>query len=334
MQNRGESMLKAVDAYHELATGNAVCDYSYHVIVTDPNEEQMHVELPKLVEDGITSVKIYSTYPALQLSDTQIMDCLFAARKYGVTTSASSFPSTASSSSSLPLSRALAHQLPRATVVHAENADMIAWMTKDLAARGMLAPIHHGTSRPPIVESEATNRVLALSELMDCPVLFVHVSAPDAFAVIRAAQSRLLSVFAETCPHYLLLTADEMRRPNFEGAKACCAPPLRDNPEDRERVWDSTVNGTVTVLSSDHAPTKWSDPYGKQLGLTKAPGRPEGDFRAIPNGLPGVETRGPLMWSEGVCRGASLSLSPSPPLSLSPLFLSSCSPSFFPRYVF
>jgi len=82
-------MQAAVDAYHELATGNAVADYSFHVIVTDPSEEQMHVELPKLVADGITSVKIYSTYPALQLSDSQIMDCLFAARKYGVTVSAS-----------------------------------------------------------------------------------------------------------------------------------------------------------------------------------------------------------------------------------------------------
>ncbi|BGP37031.1 hypothetical protein JCM10449v2_000935 [Rhodotorula kratochvilovae] len=274
VQNRGTSMQAAVDAYHELATGNAVCDYSFHVIVTDPSEEQMHVELPKLVEDGITSVKIYSTYPALQLNDSQIMDCLFAARKYGVT-----------------------------VMVHAENADMIAWMTKDLAARGMVAPIHHSTSRPPIVESEATNRVLAISELMDCPVLFVHVSAPDAFKVIREAQSRLLSVFAETCPHYLLLTADEMRRPNFEGAKACCAPPLRENPEDRERVWENTVNGTVTVLSSDHAPTNFHDASGKQLGLAKAPGKPEGDFRFIPNGLPGVETRGPLMWSEGVCKG-------------------------------
>lgn len=89
------------------------------------------------------------------------------------------------------------------------------------------------------------------------------------------------------------------------GAKACCAPPLRENPEDRERVWDYTVNGTVTVLSSDHAPTNFYDANGKQLGLAKAPGKPEGDFRFIPNGLPGVETRGPLMWSEGVCKGAS-----------------------------
>jgi len=183
---------------------------------------------------------------------------------------------------------------------------MIKWFTSDLAARGMTEPWHHGTSRPPIVESEATNRVLALSEIMDCPVLFVHVSAPDAFKVIREAQARLLSVYAETCPHYLLLTGKEMRAPGFEGAKACCAPPLRDNPEDRERVWENTVNGTVTVLSSDHAPTNFYDPSGKQLGLTVNPGKnPRGDFRYIPNGLPGVETRGPLMWSEGVCKGRS-----------------------------
>ncbi|GAA5927769.1 hypothetical protein JCM10213_000888 [Rhodosporidiobolus nylandii] len=275
VQQKGGSMQQAVDAYHELATDNAVCDYSFHVIVTDPSEEMMHGELPRLMEQGITSIKIYSTYPALKLNDEEILNCFFAARKYGVT-----------------------------TMVHAENSDMISWMVKDLSSRGMTAPWNHGTSRPPLVESEATNRVLALSELMDCPVLFVHVSAPDAFKVIREAQTRTMSVFAETCPHYLLLTGKEMRAPGFEGAKACCAPPLRENPADREKVWDNTINGTVTVLSSDHAPTNFYDPSGKQLGLTKNPGNnPHGDFRYIPNGLPGVETRGPLMWSEGVCKG-------------------------------
>ncbi|GAA5924346.1 uncharacterized protein JCM15063_005608 [Sporobolomyces koalae] len=275
VQQRGSSMQAAIDAYHELATDNAVCDYSFHVIVTDPNEEQMHVELPKLIQQGITSIKIYSTYPALKLDDKQILDCFYAARKLGVT-----------------------------VMVHAENSDMISWMTEDLARRGMVSPWHHGTSRPPLVESEATNRVLALAELLDTPVLFVHVSAPEAFRVIREAQGRRLTVFAETCPHYLLLTGEAMRAPGFEGAKACCAPPLRENPADRERVWDSTLNGTVTVLSSDHAPTNFYDASGKQLGLAKNPTNNErGDFRYIPNGLPGVETRGPLMWSEGVCKG-------------------------------
>lgn len=102
-------------------------------------------------------------------------------------------------------------------MVHAENSDMISWMTADLAKRGMVSPWNHGTSRPPIVESEATNRVLALAELLDTPVLFVHVSAPDAFKVIREAQGRRMSVYAETCPHYLLLTGEAMRAPGFEG---------------------------------------------------------------------------------------------------------------------
>jgi len=102
-------------------------------------------------------------------------------------------------------------------VVHAENSDMIDWMTSDLARRGMVSPWNHGTSRPNIVESEATNRVLALAELLDTPVLFVHVSAPEAFRVIREAQGKMMSVFAETCPHYLLLTGEAMRAPDFEG---------------------------------------------------------------------------------------------------------------------
>lgn len=97
---------------------------------------------------------------------------------------------------------------------------MIEWFTKDLEKRGMTEPWHHGTSRPPIVEAEATNRVLALSEIMDCPILFVHVSAPEAIRVIREAQFKLLSVYAETCPHYMLLTGEAMRAPGFEGPHA------------------------------------------------------------------------------------------------------------------
>jgi dihydropyrimidinase len=175
-------------------------------------------------------------------------------------------------------------------VVHAENSDMIEWFTKDLEARGMTEPWHHGTSRPPVVEAEATNRMLALSEIMDCPILFVHVSAPEAIRVIREAQAKLLSIYAETCPHYMLLTGAEMRAPGFEGeskditpvalacqpadlhvhagAKACCAPPLRDNPEDRERVFEGLMNGALQIFSSDHAPTKYYDEFGKQVRVS------------------------------------------------------------------
>lgn len=144
----------------------------------------------------------------------------------------------------------------------------IDWMTKSLESRGMTEPWHHGTSRPPIVEAEATHRALALAELMDTPILIVHVSAPNAVSYIRKAQTRLLPVYAETCPHYAVLDGREMRREGFEGAKCVCAPPLRDNPTDKEKIWEGLANGTFTVWSSDHAPTRFNDPMGKQVSLS------------------------------------------------------------------
>ncbi|KAI5476401.1 dihydropyrimidinase [Pseudohyphozyma bogoriensis] len=275
VQHRGKSMLEAVADYHKLSGGNALADFAYHVIVTDPSEDAMHRELPQLVADGITSVKIYSTYPALKLTDLQILDLMYAARQYGVT-----------------------------VMIHAENSDMIEFMTRSLEKQGKTAPWHHGTSRPPIIESEATGRALALSELMDCPALFVHVSAPEAMKTIRDAQTRGMSIYGETCPHYVLLDASAMKGRGFEGAKACCAPPVRENPGDKEKIWEGVANGTFTVISSDHAPTNWGGNDGKQLGLIKHLKDDKlGNFRHIPNGLPGVETRSPLLWSEGVCKG-------------------------------
>ncbi|KAK7463625.1 hypothetical protein VKT23_005564 [Stygiomarasmius scandens] len=274
-QNRGTSLTDAVTEYHKKSDDYAVCDYSYHLIVTDPNDVQMHTELPRLVKEGISSMKIYMTYADLKLNDGEILNVLLAARKYRVT-----------------------------TMVHCENADVIDWMAKNLQERGMTEPWHHGTSRPPIVESEATNRALALAELMDTPMLIVHVSAPEAVNIIRRAQTRLLPIYAETCPHYATLDGSEMRRDGFEGAKCVCAPPLRDNPKDKERIWEGLANGTFTVLSSDHAPTCFDDDRGKKLGLIRNPtNNPRGNFVTIPNGLPGVETRTPILWSEGVLKG-------------------------------
>ena len=128
------------------------------------------------------------TYPALKLSDKQILDILCGARRHGVT-----------------------------TMVHAENSDIIEWFTNNLIARGMVEPWHHGTSRPPIVEAEATNRAIALAEVIDAPMLIVHVSSEEATKHIRRAQTRGLPVYAETCPHYALLTAESMHADGFEG---------------------------------------------------------------------------------------------------------------------
>lgn len=142
---------------------------------------------------------------------------------------------------------------------------MVEWMSKSLEKRGMTAPWYHGISRPNIAETEATNRAIALAELMDAPILIVHVSDPAAMRTIRKAQTRLLSIYAETCPHYLLLSGDRMRAPGFEGAKCVCAPPLREDPEDKARLWEGLRNGTFTVYSSDHAPTNYYDKQGKQV---------------------------------------------------------------------
>ncbi|THV04899.1 dihydropyrimidinase [Dendrothele bispora CBS 962.96] len=275
VQARGASLTDAVTEYHKKSDKYSVCDYSYHLIVTDPNDVQMHTELPKLVKEGISSMKIYMTYANLKLNDGEILNVLMAARKYRVT-----------------------------TMVHCENADIIDWMTNNLHERGMTEPWHHGTSRPPIVEAEATHRALALAELMDTPMLIVHVSAPEAVNIIRRAQTRLLPIYAETCPHYAILDGSEMRKDGFEGAKCVCAPPLRDDPKDKERIWEGLANGTFTVFSSDHAPTCFDDDRGKKLGMINNPTKnPRGNFRTIPNGLPGVETRTPLLWSEGVLKG-------------------------------
>ena len=166
----------------------------------------------------------------------------------------------------------------------------------------MTAPHHHGTSRPPIVEFEATTRAITLAELMDAPILLVHISGGHATRVIRDAQTRLLPVHGETCPQYLFLLADSMKKPGFEGAKCVCSPPIREDATDQDAIWAGIKNGTFTTLSSDHAPIKFYHPDGKQRGL-KHGNHPQGRFQYIPNGLPGVETRVPLLFSGGVLTG-------------------------------
>jgi dihydropyrimidinase len=128
------------------------------------------------------------TYADMALNDRQMLDILAGSRRHGLT-----------------------------TMVHAENHDIIEWMAERLLKQGMSEPIHHGTSRPQLVEDEATNRALALAEVVDAPMLLVHVSAKEATRAIRKAQTRGLPIYGETCPHYALLTAERMRAPGFEG---------------------------------------------------------------------------------------------------------------------
>jgi dihydropyrimidinase len=265
-QHRGNSILAVVDEYARRAAEKAVVDYGFHLIIADPNERAMNEELPAMIRRGITSFKVYMTYDLLRLTDDQLLDVLAAADR----------------------ERAL-------VMVHAENHEIIKWIAKRLLERGHRAPKFHMTSHHPIAEAEATNRVIQLSRMLDVPVLIVHVSGIEAVKTIRAAQTLGARVYAETCPQYLFLKATDADKPGLEGAKWCCSPPPRDEAS-QEALWKGLADGTFQVLSSDHAPYRF-DETGKL---------PKGDqttFKEMANGVPGLQVRLPLLFSEGVRKG-------------------------------
>lgn len=266
-QVKGESLRAAVEDYHRRAGNKSVIDYAFHLIVTDPSPNVLGQELPALIKDGYTHFKIYMTYDALKLNDRQILETLSLAKREGAM-----------------------------TMIHAENDDCIAWLTETLEAAGKVAPQYHATSRPPVVEREATHRAISLAELVDVPVLIVHVSGNEAMSQIQAAQARGLPIYGETCPQYLFLTADDMAAPDFEGAKCVCSPPPR-SAADQEHIWRGIKTGVFQVFSSDHAPFRFDDDRGKKAAGTDA------KFKDIPNGVPGLETRLSLLMSGGVMTG-------------------------------
>ncbi|MBD3885649.1 dihydropyrimidinase [Phormidium tenue FACHB-886] len=266
-QFKGGSLKDAVEDYHRRANGRAVADYAFHLIVSDPTLAVISHELPTLIEAGYTSFKIYMTYDDLKLNDYQLLSVLALARR----------------------ERAF-------VMVHAENADCIAWMVEQLEAAGHTAPKYHATSRPMVVEREATHRAIALSELVDVPILIVHVSGKEAVEQIQWAQNRGLKLYAETCPQYLFLSEEDLDLPGFEGAKCVCSPPPRSKAN-QQVIWNGLASGVFQVVSSDHAPFRYADPQGKQLQGQTTP------FTSIPNGIPGIETRLPLLFSEGVGKG-------------------------------
>ncbi|HMN64701.1 MAG TPA: dihydropyrimidinase [Burkholderiaceae bacterium] len=267
-QEKGQSLRAAVDDYHRRAVSKAHVDYAFHLIVTDPSPRVLHEELPALIAEGYSSFKIYMTYDDLKLDDRQILDVLDVARRH----------------------RAM-------PMIHAENSECIAWLADRLIGAGNVAPRYHAVSRPMLVEREATHRAIALSELVDVPILIVHVSGREAVEQIRWARSRGLRILAETCPQYLFLTSNDLGiDDDYRGAKCVCSPPPRDEANQKV-IWDGLSDGLFTVFSSDHAPFSFDDPAGKK------PGGREVAFPHIPNGIPGLETRLALLFSEGVLAG-------------------------------
>jgi dihydropyrimidinase len=266
-QQKGASLRAAVEEYRARARDKAATDYAIHLVVSDPTPQVVGQELPALINDGYTSFKIYLTYDSLKLDDREVLEVLAVARR----------------------ERAM-------VMVHAENHEAIGWLTERLELAGHTAIRHLATSRPMPVEREATHRAISLAELVDVPILIVHVSGRDAVEQIKWAQGRGLRVFAETCPQYLFLSEDDLTVDGFEAAKYMCCPPPRDKAN-QEALWQALAAGVFQVFSSDHAPYRFDAADGKQLHGTEA------GFGKVPPGVPGLETRLPLLFSEGVGKG-------------------------------
>jgi dihydropyrimidinase len=265
-QHRGQNLKDVLELYHGRAEPKSVIDYSFHLILSDPTDDVLHRELPLAIEQGITSFKVYMTYDRLIVDDSQMLDILTVAKKHGAL-----------------------------TMIHAENNAMIKWMTEKLDDTGNVAPRYHAPSHPRSAESEAINRAISLASFLDAPILIVHVSTEAGARIIAEARYDGHKVFGETCPQYMFLHADQMDLPDMQGAKFCCSPPLRDRAS-RDEIWRCLQNGTFQVYSSDHAPYKFDDTGKLHAG-------PKPDFKQIANGLPGIEMRLPLLFSEGFMKG-------------------------------
>jgi dihydropyrimidinase len=267
LQETGTPLRQTVNAYHALAEGKCHVDVSFHLIISDPSEQVLGQDLPALVKDGYTSFKVFMTYDGLALTDMQIMETMAVAKETGAL-----------------------------MMIHAENYDMIRFLTAKLEKQGDTAPYFHGKSRPIPVEREATHRAITLAELSEVPLVVVHVSNREAMEEISRAQSKGLKIRAETCPQYLVLTEDDLKGLNMEGAKYVCSPPPRDKAS-QIACWEGLRTGVFTLFSSDHCPFRYDDAQGKLAPKGKT------SFRWVPNGIPGVAARLPILFSEGVSKG-------------------------------
>lgn len=265
-QRHGEPLRQAVESYRQKAE-KAVVDYAFHLILCDPSPHVIEQELPPLIKEGYTSFKVFMAYESLHVSDRQILELMDLSRR----------------------ERTL-------VMIHAENHDCCEWLTVKLLSEGKTAPRYHAVAHGEPVEREATYRAISLAEVAGARVLIVHVSSGRAMQEIAAAQLRGIPVLAETCPQYLFLSDEDMNRSGFEGAKFMCSPPPRER-ENQEQIWRGIQTGVFQVFSSDHAPYQFEGTSGKGRHGQAAP------FNKIANGVPGLATRLPLLFSAGVVQG-------------------------------
>ena len=259
--NKGESLHHGLDLWHRKADGNAFCDYGFHMTIDDWNES-IRAELPDMFAQGISSFKMYLTYPAMMIGDRDIYWALKELRRLGGIAG-----------------------------FHCENAGVIDGMITERKAVGELGPSSHPLTRPPYLEAEAVSRLLRIAQAADAPVVIVHLTNREALLEVDHARKRGQTVYVETCPQYLLLDESVYFNEDWSAAaRYVCAPPLRDKAE-QEYLWKGLRRGAIQTVSTDHCSFTLAQ---KDMGRE--------DFTKIPGGLPGVETRGELMFSYGVAK--------------------------------
>jgi dihydropyrimidinase len=260
MQGPGEKLLESLDKHRAKAQGRAAIDYGFHMCVTDLYDGAVD-EFTEIIQTGVTSFKVFMAYRGtLMLHDGALFDVLRESGRIG-----------------------------GQVCVHAENGDVIDRLAADLVAEGKTGPGSHEISRPPSTEIEAVRRAIQIARMADSPIYFVHLSTEGAVEAVAEARSQDRAVAGETCTHYLTLDRSLYDAPGFEAAKVVLTPPLRTE-EHRAALWRGLRAGTLGVVSSDHCPFCLEEK--RRLGAA--------DFRAIPNGGPGVEHRMIVMYAEGV----------------------------------
>jgi dihydropyrimidinase len=263
-QGKGESLHQALEIRMERAKGKAAIDYGFHVAITDMTDEVMNVEMAQMVEQGVTSFKLYMAYKGTYMADDEtLFKSLLKAKELGAL-----------------------------IMVHAENGDLLHYLINKHVAEGKKEPIWHARSHPPEAEAEATGRAIILAALAGAPIYIAHLSTAQALEKVKEARDKGQPVLAETCPQYLFFNTEHYKLPNFEGAKYVISPPLREKGNG-DCLWKGLASGDLQVVSTDHCSFNFVGQ--KDMGRD--------DFSKIPNGMPGVETRVPLIYHFGVNEG-------------------------------
>ena len=257
----GHTLKEGLEKWRQKADGKCSCDYSFHMSIVEWNEETER-EVQDMIDEGITSFKLYMTYPAMMVDDCDMYKILKKLADCGCFAG-----------------------------VHCENAGVIDALIAEAKKEGRLGPENHPLVRPDTLEAEAVHRLLVIAKEAGAPVMVVHLTNRKAYEEILRARAGGQTVYAETCPQYLLLDDSVYSQPDFRGAVYVCAPPIRKK-EDQECLWNALKKGEIQTVATDQCSFTLEQ---KALG--------KNDFTKIPGGLPGVQTRGTLLYTYGVKAG-------------------------------